>query len=221
LVDLNTVEAVSLPTSRDELWPLGAEDAVLAGGTWLFTMDFSVDGLLHLAVLGSPLPHARIVSIDTSAAQAIPGVHMVLTHRDSPPVAFSTARHDNRADDPDDTLVLDSTVRFIGQRVAAVVADSLAIAEKACRAISVENEELPAVFSPEAALTPGAPLLHGDKGHDSRIVDASRNLVAELYGEVGPSRRASRRRSRRYRPMAHATGPARAHGDARLYRLAG
>jgi putative selenate reductase molybdopterin-binding subunit len=136
-------------------------------------------------VLGSPLPHARIVSIDTSAAQAIPGVHMVLTHRDSPPVAFSTARHDNRADDPDDTLVLDSTVRFVGQRVAAVVADSLAIAEKACRAISVEYEELPAVFGPEAALAPGAPLLHGDKGDDSRIADASRNLVAELHGEVG------------------------------------
>jgi putative selenate reductase molybdopterin-binding subunit len=155
---------------------VGAPAAVaVVTGTEPYTMDFAPEGLLHLAVLCSPLPHARIVSIDTAAAQAIPGVHLVLTHHDSPPVAFSTARHDNRNDDPDDTLVLDSVVRFAGQRVAAVVADSVAIAEKACRAISVEYEELPAVFDPEAALSPDAPLVHG----------ASRNIVAELHGEVG------------------------------------
>jgi putative selenate reductase molybdopterin-binding subunit len=165
---------------------VGAPAAVaVVTGTEPYTMDCAVEGLLHLAVLGSPLPHARIVSIDTAAAQAIPGVHLVLTHRDSPPVAFSTARHDNRSDDPDDTLVLDSTVRFVGQRVAAVVADSSAIAEKACRAISVEYEELPAVFDPEVARSPGAPLVHDGKGADARIADVSRNLVAELHGGVG------------------------------------
>ena len=154
-------------------------------GTEQYTMDFTVAGLLHLAVLTSPIAHGRIVEIDTSAAEAIAGVHLVLTHRDSPGVAFSTARHENRHDDPDDTVVLDDTVRFRGQRVAAVVADSVAIAEKACRAIDVTYQELPTVFDPEVARSPGAPLLHGEKGADTRIADASRNLVAEVHGGVG------------------------------------
>jgi CO/xanthine dehydrogenase Mo-binding subunit len=157
----------------------------VATGTEQFTMDHAIDGLLHLAVLPSPLPHAKIVSIDTTAAERLPGVHLVLTHRDSPPVAFSTARHDSRLDDPDDSFILDDTVRFVGQRVAAVVADTLAIAESACRTIHVEYEELPAVFDPEAAGAAGAPLLHGEKATDARIADASRNLVAELHGGVG------------------------------------
>lgn len=142
-------------------------------GSERYTMDDEPQGLLHLAVLSSPLAHARIVSIDTAAAEAIPGVRLVLTYRDSPAVAFSTARHENRTDDPDDTYVLHDRVRFVGQRVAAVVADNVAVAEKACRAIAVEYAELPAVFDPEVALGPGAPLLHEN------------NVVAELHGEVG------------------------------------
>src|SRR5690606_17865570 len=86
---------------------------------------------------------------------------------------------------PDDTYVLDRTVRFVGQRVAAVVADDLGTALAACRAIRVEYEPLPAVFDPEEALAEGAPLLHGDKTGEARIADPSRNLVAEVHGEVG------------------------------------
>jgi CO/xanthine dehydrogenase Mo-binding subunit/aerobic-type carbon monoxide dehydrogenase small subunit (CoxS/CutS family) len=154
-------------------------------GTEQYTMDFTPAGLLHLAVLPSPLPHARIRSIDTTAAESIPGVRLVLTYRDSPAAAFSTARHDSRLDDPDDTYVLDDTVRFVGQRVAAVVADDLGTAEKACRAIIVDYEELPAVFDPDIARRTGAPLVHGGKGPASRIADVSRNIVAELHGGVG------------------------------------
>ncbi|MBI5734451.1 MAG: molybdopterin-dependent oxidoreductase [Mycolicibacterium neoaurum] len=154
-------------------------------GTEEYTMDDAPPGLLHMAVLPSPLAHARIRSIDTAAAAAIPGVRLVLTHRDSPPALFSTARHEDRDDDPDDTAVLDDTVRFVGQRVAAVVADSYQVAEKACRAIVVDYEELPAVFDPETARSAGSPLLHDDKGPQARIADPSRNLVAELHGEVG------------------------------------
>ncbi|MGY4710236.1 molybdopterin-dependent oxidoreductase [Mycolicibacterium sp. CBM1] len=155
-------------------------------GTERYTMDFEPDEpLLHMAVLTSPLPHARIVAIDTAAAQSIPGVRLVLTHLDSPAVAFSTARHELRADDPDDTRVLDDTVRFVGQRVAAVVADDLATAEQACRAITVEYQRLPAVFDPDQARRPGAPLLHADKGPAARIADPSRNVVAQLHGGVG------------------------------------
>ncbi len=154
-------------------------------GTEQYTMDFAPAGLLHMAVLRSPLPHARIVAIDTAAAERMPGVQLVLTHRDSPPVAFSTARHESRLDDPDDGYVLDDTVRFVGQRVAAVVADTVATAEAACRAVVVEYRELPAVFDPDVARSEGAPLLHGDKGSDARIADGTRNVVAELHGGIG------------------------------------
>ncbi|MGV9679590.1 molybdopterin-dependent oxidoreductase [Nocardia sp. NPDC003482] len=162
-------------------------------GTEPFTMDFAPSegdaappsAPLHLAVLTSPHPHARIVSIDTAAAEAIPGVRAVLTHADSPGVAYSTARHEQRTDDPDDTVVLDRVVRFAGQRVAAVVADSLEIARAGCRALRVEYRPLPAVFEPAAALAPDAPKLHGDKPDSARIADRERNVVAEVHGRFG------------------------------------
>ncbi|MGK8520847.1 molybdopterin-dependent oxidoreductase [Nocardia asteroides] len=140
---------------------------------------------LHIAVLTSPHPHARIRSIGTAAAEALPGVHAVLTYADAPDVPFSTARHELRTDDPDDTYVLDRTVRFVGQRVAAVVADSVGLAREACRLLVVDYEILPAVFDPRDALRPGAPKLHADKPESARIADPGRNLVAELHGEVG------------------------------------
>ncbi|GAA3248773.1 molybdopterin-dependent oxidoreductase [Pseudonocardia petroleophila] len=162
--------------------PAGAR---IVSGREPYTLDEPPPGVLHLAVLGSPHAHARVRSVDASAAAALPGVHAVLTHLDAPPVAFSTGRHDDRLDDPDDTLVLDPVLRFHGQRVAAVVADSVAVAQAACRALVVDYEVLPAVLTPAAALEPGAPLVHGDKGADARIADPSRNLVAEQHGEVG------------------------------------
>ncbi|MBY4229655.1 molybdopterin-dependent oxidoreductase [Rhodococcus fascians] len=154
-------------------------------GTEPYTLDHSPPGLLHASVLGSPHAHARIVSIDTTAAEQVPGVQLVLTSKDSPAVAFSTARHDSRVDDPDDTRVLDTVVRFIGQRVAIVVAESIAAAQEGCRALIVEYEVLPAVFDPESALAPDAPKIHGDKDTSARIADPARNLVAELHGSTG------------------------------------
>ncbi|MDJ0338914.1 molybdopterin cofactor-binding domain-containing protein [Cryobacterium sp. PH31-O1] len=151
-----------------------------------YTLDVAIPGLLHLAILGSPHAHARIRSLDASRAAALPGVHRVLTHADSPGTLYSTARHESRFDDPDDTLIFDQTLRFRGQRVAAVVANSVAIAEAACRLIDVEYELITAVFDPRLALEPGAPLVHGDKDPVvSRLADPNRNLVAELHGEYG------------------------------------
>ncbi|GEM29937.1 hypothetical protein NN3_09440 [Nocardia neocaledoniensis NBRC 108232] len=138
----------------------------------------------HLAVLTSPHPHAHIVSIDTAAAQDIPGVRAVFTHADAPTTAFSTARHELREDDPDDTFVLDRTVRFAGQRVAAVVGDSIAAARAGVRALRIEYQVLPAVFDPAEALADSAPKLHADK-RSARIADPDRNLVAEIHGGVG------------------------------------
>jgi putative selenate reductase molybdopterin-binding subunit len=179
---VNTEKTDASTTGRSVGAPAGTR---IVTGTEKYTMDDAVAGLLHMSVLKSPVAHARIVSIDTSAAAAMPGVQLVLTHEDSPDVLFSTARHEYRTDDPDDTRMLDTTVRFIGQRVAAVVADSVGAAERACRAIRVTYDELPAVFDPDEARTPGSPLLHGDKGADERIADSARNVVAELHGEVG------------------------------------
>ncbi|HEY2754642.1 MAG TPA: molybdopterin cofactor-binding domain-containing protein [Pseudolabrys sp.] len=149
-----------------------------------FTLDIAVDGLLHMKLLRSPHPHARIRSIDKTAALAVPGVHAVLTHEDAPATHYSSARHENRTSDPDDTRVLDNVVRFIGQRVAAVVADSEAAAEEGCRKLIVDYELLPAVFDPEAAMHAGAPVVH-PKGPVSRIADPQRNIVAEVHGGSG------------------------------------
>jgi CO/xanthine dehydrogenase Mo-binding subunit/aerobic-type carbon monoxide dehydrogenase small subunit (CoxS/CutS family) len=145
-------------------------------GTALFTFDVAIDGLLHLKVLRSPHAHARIVSIDTAAARALPGVHAVLTYEDVPDKKFSTARHEIPDSDGFDTMVLDRVMRFAGQRVAAVVADSEAAAEAACRLIAVEYEILPAVLTPEAALAEGAPLVHDH---------AAQNIIARVNGDVG------------------------------------
>ena len=157
----------------------------VATGREEYTLDLATTALLHLAVLPSPHAHARILSIDTSRAEAAEGVRAVLTHRDSPATLFSTGRHEHRTDDPDDTLVFDTVLRFRGQRVAAVVADTVAQAELALALIDVQYEELPAVFDPDLARSPGAPLVHGDKGAANRISDAGRNVLAQLHGETG------------------------------------
>jgi len=151
-----------------------------------YTLDVAVPGLLHLSVLTSPLASARIVTLNTEAARALPGVQAVLTHLDSPDMLFSTGQHEDRLDDPDDTRVFDTVLRFRGQRVAAVVADSVAIAEAACRLIEVDYETLPAVFDPAEARETGIHLVHGDKNAViSRLADPQRNVVAELHGEFG------------------------------------
>jgi putative selenate reductase molybdopterin-binding subunit len=176
----NTVAA---GLAGDSVAPPAARRVV--SGTEPYTLDFGTTGLLHLKVLGSPHAHARIASIGVDRALALDGVRAVFTHLDSPTTRFSTGRHQSRTDDPDDTLVLDPVLRFRGQRVAAVVADTAAIAERALALIDVEYEVLPAVFDPLLARQPGAPAIHGDKGPESRIHDPARNTVAEFHGELG------------------------------------
>ncbi|MBY4128684.1 molybdopterin-dependent oxidoreductase [Rhodococcus fascians] len=180
---VNTEKAVDGPACGRSL--AAPASARIVTGAEPYTLDIAPPGLLHASVLGSPHAHARIVSIDTSAAERVPGVVLVLTAKDSPTTTFSTARHDRRVDDPDDTRVLDTVVRFIGQRVAIVVADSVAAAEAGCRALIVDYDVLPAVFDPESAHDTSAPKIHGDKDASARIADPSRNLVAEVHGSTG------------------------------------
>ena len=169
------------PGPRDAPAPAGL--AVVTGRA-RFTMDVAPAGILHLKILQSPHASARIRAIDTTAAMAVPGVVAVLTHADAPARCFSTARHENPLDDVDDTRVLDDVVRFAGQRVAAVVAETEAAAEKARDLIAVDYELLPAVLDPIEALLPGAHIVH-DKPLSSRIANPARNIVAELSGGTG------------------------------------
>jgi putative selenate reductase molybdopterin-binding subunit len=148
-----------------------------------FTMDTEMEGMLHLKVLHSPRAHARIVSIDKSAALAVPGVHRVYTWEDVPRKLFTTAIHTDHLVDPDDTYILDNVVRFVGQRVVAVLADSVGAAEEGCRKVVVEYEPLRAVFDPEEAMADGAPQLHGYD--DPFVHDPVRNILLELHGEIG------------------------------------
>ncbi|MER5778173.1 molybdopterin-dependent oxidoreductase [Streptomyces sp. NPDC002039] len=153
-------------------------------GTARYTFDVEVPGLLHMKLLRSPHPHARIVAIDTRDALQVPGVHAVLTHHDAPERLYSSARHEHPTEDPMDTRVLDDVVRFVGQRVAAVVADSEQAAEEGCRRVVVTYEELPYVIDPEEAMLPGAPVLH-PKGPESGIFRAENNVCGEVHNTLG------------------------------------
>jgi len=141
--------------------PTLAEPEYRVEGPWKvtgaarYTSDRNLPGMLRAKFLTSPHPHALIRSIDTSAARAVPGVHAVLTGDDIGPRRFGKTLYDQ-------PVLAYQRVRFVGERVAAVAAESLEAAEQAVALIGVEYEELPAIFDGEAALRDGAPILHPD-----------------------------------------------------------
>ena len=118
--------------------------------------DLTFPGMLHAKILRSPHPHARIVSIDTSKAAALPGVHAVITAADCPPNKFGL-------DVADVNILAVDKVRYVGDEVAAVAAETEEIAEEAIRLIDVQYELLPVVDDVIKAMEPGSPLVHDDK----------------------------------------------------------
>jgi putative selenate reductase molybdopterin-binding subunit len=160
-----------------------AAEAIVTGKV-RYTLDTAMEGMLHLKLLRSPHAHARITAIRKDAALAVAGVRGVYTWEDVPRLLYTSATHDDYHVDPNDTYLLDNVVRFVGQRVAAVVAETEGAAEEGCRKIEIDYEMLPAVFDPEEAMSKGAPVIH-DKGAESRIRRPGQNILLEIHGNVG------------------------------------
>jgi CO/xanthine dehydrogenase Mo-binding subunit len=133
---------------------VGASDKVTGRAQYLDDID--LPGMLHAKILRSPHAHARIIRIDTTKAVAFPGVKAVITAADCPDLPFGL-------DVPDARIFAKTKVRYAGDEVAAVAAESPKIAREALKLIDVQYELLPAFFSPEEALQKGAALVHEDK----------------------------------------------------------
>ncbi len=142
-----------------------------ATGRATYVDDMTLPGMLYGALLQSPLAHARILNIDTSRAEKLPGVKAVVTAEEADVVRYgvSPARYD-------ETLFCRDKVRYVGDEIAAVAAVDLETALEAVSLIRVDYEELPAVFTPEEAMAEGAPLIH--ENHP-------RNICAEVHQEFG------------------------------------
>jgi xanthine dehydrogenase molybdenum-binding subunit len=134
-----------------------------------YPVNVRLPGMLHAKMLRSPYAHARIVSIDASRAERLPGVKAVLLPKDVPQIKFCPVFF---VPVQAPSMVLDfevmngEIVRYVGQPVAAVAATTVEIAEAALDLIDIEYEELPAVFDPEEAMKPGAPQLHPDAANN-------------------------------------------------------
>jgi carbon-monoxide dehydrogenase large subunit len=163
------------------------EDAGLLAGAGRFTDDFSLPGQTHLAFLRSPVAHARIVSIDSAAALALPGVVAVLTGADLVAAGVKPMAVEPMFVRPDGSpgatplrpALAHDVVRFVGEQVAAVIAESAEVAKDALEAIVVEYGELPVVTELQEATADGAPLVWPA---------ASGNIAAQMkHGDAAAS----------------------------------
>lgn len=156
---------------------LDGVDKVTGAGT--FATDITAPGMLYGKILRSPHPHARIVKIDTSEAEKLPGVKAVIHHGNVPNNPFNTAAPMYTTvpylKPVLDQLIFCEKARYVGDEVAAVAATSEKIAEAACKLIKVEYEVLPAVLGIEEAMAADAPDIHPPE-----ITPEGKNIVAEI-----------------------------------------
>ena len=139
-----------------------------ATGRSLFTDDIRLPGMLHAKIVRSPIPHGRILNIDVSKAEKLPGVHAVITSKDSGDITVG----------PDQPLLCIDTVKYIGDEVAAVAAVDEETALKAAGLINVEYEPLPAVLTVEEALKDKAPVLH-DEYFENNYADEREEVIGD------------------------------------------
>jgi putative selenate reductase molybdopterin-binding subunit len=161
------------------------EGLSLATGTERFVADLKLEDPLHLAMLYSPHAFAEIESIDPSEALKVEGVVDIFHHGNVQRVLHTTAGQGFPEPSPYDALLFDRKVRFVGDNVALVAAETEAAAREAVAKIKVRYKVLEPLFDPERAMEPGAPKLHSDDEYAPIPVtyDPSRNLAAEL--EIG------------------------------------
>lgn len=167
-----------------------------ARGEGKYTVDFFPAGMLWGKILRSPYAHARILNIDTSQAERLPGVKAVIMGKETPPIRYAFVDTPRYPADQN-PLAIDE-VRYIGDEVAAVAAVDEETAEEALSLIRVDYEGLPAVFAPESAMTSGAPLVHqweyfgptvwqewGAAGHVEKAVRREDNVSARTSVAFG------------------------------------
>lgn len=162
-------------------------DAIkLVQGKPAFSADIEKRGMLVAKVLHSPLAHAWIKSIDLTAARQLPGVAAVLCYKDLPRVIYSTAGQSDPIPGPLDAFSLDQKVRFVGDRVAFVAAETEAVAEQALKLIKVEYEELPAILDSRQSMQDGAVQIH-DEPEFVNFADSNpaKNIAAEIRIDIG------------------------------------
>jgi CO/xanthine dehydrogenase Mo-binding subunit len=153
------------------------EDRRFVAGKGRFAADIALAGTRHVAIVSCPWPAARIVSIDKSAALEMPGVHYVLDGQELAAATLPLMTGLDTPNVPRRPLAVD-VARYAGEWVAAVVADSRALAEDAAEAVAVEYDPLPFVLDGEEAYRPGSPLVH--EAHGSNVL-LDRSFV---WGEV-------------------------------------
>jgi xanthine dehydrogenase molybdenum-binding subunit len=141
------------------------KDAVeKATGRAEFTGDFKLPGMLHAKFLRSPYPHARVLKVDTSEAERLPGVKAVLSKKNAPRVKVPAVFNESKIFDlPQDKVLFDDKVRYPGEEVAVVAAVTERIAEEALKLIKVDYEELPAILGVKEAMGSDVPLIHEDR----------------------------------------------------------
>ena len=158
-------------------------------GHTLYAGDIYLPGMLMCKILTSPRNHARIVSIDTSAAEALPGVHTIITGKDFPDVRFGSGAVQDRR------VMARAEVFYVGEPVAAVAADDEMTAQEALSLIRVEYEDLDSVVDPLEAIKPSSPTVHKDLesfegftfsmgGNNGTLLEADRGDVDQAFQEA-------------------------------------
>ncbi len=150
-----------------------------ATGALRFPADINLPNMLWMKILRSPHAHARIVDVDATAAEKMPGVAAVITHKDVPHVLFGPYQNE--------IYPLDEEIRFVGDTVAAVAAKDWNVAEEAIRVIRVTYEVLPAVHDPESGVRQDAPaaVLHYPESHEIKPGDIRPDQLGTLGNVIG------------------------------------